>query len=88
MNRDTALPIAPCICAVSPRTRLCLSQATYELHELPAGHRPAADDLLIRHLRTPYEIDMVRPLRAQIDLSHNASDPLFESDEKKETSWA
>src|SRR5215210_5335419 len=67
--------------------RLCLNQTRYELHELSAGQRAGPDDLLVHHLRTPQEIDAIRPLRGQIDLSHNASDPLFETHEKKEMNW-
>ena len=67
--------------------RLCLDQTHYEHHELPFGLPPASDDLVLRHLRTPEEIDGVRPLRGQIELSHIAADPHFETHEKKETNW-
>jgi hypothetical protein len=67
-----------------PRKRLCLSQSAYELHELSAGERPAPDDLVLRHLRKPSDIDGVRFLRSQIDLSHSAGNPRFEAEEKKE----
>ena len=71
---------------VGPSARqLCLDQTAYELHEVSAGYRPAADDLVLRHLRTPGDIDAVRALRSQIDLSHAVGDPLFETQEKKET---
>lgn len=69
----------------SPARQLCLSQATYELHELSAGQCPAADDLVLRHLRTAGDIERVRALRGQIDLSHAVGDALFETQEKKET---
>jgi hypothetical protein len=67
--------------------RLCLNQTHYELHELPFGVRPGSDDLVLRHLRSPEEIEGVRALRGQIDLSHVAADPHFETHEKKETNW-
>jgi hypothetical protein len=70
--------------AASAPGRLCLNQTDYVLHELPFGQHPEPDDLVLRHLRTPRQIDEVRPLRGQIDLSHNAADPLFETHEKKE----
>ncbi|RYG11476.1 MAG: hypothetical protein EON92_10470 [Burkholderiales bacterium] len=65
--------------------RLCLNQTAYELHELFSGQRAASDDLVLRHLRTPGEIDSIRFLRGQIDLTHSAGDPRFATDEKKET---
>jgi hypothetical protein len=65
--------------------RLCLNQTEYVLHEVPFGHRPSPDDLVLRHLRTRQEIDEVVALRGHIDLSHNAADPRFETHEKKET---
>lgn len=65
--------------------RLALSQSAYELHTLAAGRRPAPDDLVLRHLTTPAQIDTIRFLRSHIDLSHSAGDPRFEADEKKET---
>lgn len=69
----------------SSTARLCLNQTAYELHELYAGEHAAPDDLVLRHLRTPGEIDTVRFLRGQIDLTHSAGDPRFATDEKKET---
>lgn len=69
----------------SSTRRLCLNQTAYELHELFAGERAAHDDLVLRHLRTPGEIDSIRFLRGQIDLTHSAGDPRFATDEKKET---
>ena len=88
MVNHLELPLAHVVYAGPSRGRLCLNQTAYELHELSFGQSPASDDLVLQHLRTPHEIDVLRPLRAQIDLSHNASDPQFESDEKKETRWA
>ena len=71
---------------VGPSARqLCLNQTAYELHELPVGQRPRTDDLVLRHLRTAGDIERVRALRGQIDLSHAVGDPLFETQEKKET---
>ena len=64
--------------------RLCLDQTDYVLHELPFGMPPASDDLVLRHLRTADDIEGVRALRGQIDLSHCAADPLFDTHEKKE----
>ncbi|MBX3587501.1 MAG: hypothetical protein KF796_12750 [Ramlibacter sp.] len=64
--------------------RLCLHQATHELHQLRAGERAAPDDLVLHHLRGPGEIDTIRFLRGHIDLTHSASDPHFATDEKKE----
>ena len=87
MSTGLAQPLARRPHAVPPPARLCLNQTHHELRELSFGQRPAADDLVLRHLRTPREIGAVRSLRTQIDLSHNARDPLFEFHEKKETSW-
>jgi hypothetical protein len=52
------------------------------------GRRPfSADDLVLRHLRTPAEIARVLHLREAIDLSaHAAAGPHFGTLEKKETS--
>jgi hypothetical protein len=88
MVNHLELPFGHRVYAGLSRGRLCLNQTAYELHALSFGQRPASDDLVLHHLRTPHEIDAVRPLRAKIDLSHNASDPQFASDEKKETCWA
>jgi hypothetical protein len=79
-----AVPRARSALSEPPRTRLCLSQSAYELHELSPGERPAPDDLVLRHLRTASDIDSVRFLRSQIDLSHSAGNPRFEAEEKKE----
>jgi hypothetical protein len=79
-----AVPRAPSAHSRPSQTRLCLSQSAYELHELSPGERPASDDLVLRHLRTPSDIDGVRFLRSQIDLSHSAGNPRFEAEEKKE----
>jgi len=61
-------------------------------HHGAAGQLPPAtcgQDLVLRHLRTPQDIDEVRALRGHIDLATVcAVDPLFEIHEKKETRWA
>ena len=47
-----------------------------------------ADQVVLRHLVTPQEIEAVLPLREGIDLSaHAAAGDAFLSLEKKETSW-
>jgi hypothetical protein len=44
------------------------------------------NELVMRHLRTPEEIQAVLPLRGHIDLTaHHGVDPLFDVREKKET---
>ena len=83
MAISLALPLARGAGVGLSAGRLCLSQSAYELHELTHGDRPAADDLVLRHLRTPADIDGVRFLRSQIDLSHSAGNPRFEAEEKK-----
>lgn len=80
-----ASPFRQHVAVDSSTLRLCLNQTAYELHELFAGRRAAPDDLVLRHLRTPGEIDSIRFLRGQIDLTHSAGDPRFATDEKKET---
>jgi hypothetical protein len=69
----------------SSTKQLCLNQGAYELHELSRAQRPAADDLVLHYLRTPGDLERVRALRSQIDLSHSVGDPQFETQEKKET---
>lgn len=88
MGNRLASPFAFGVHMDSSARRLCLNQTAYRLHELLPGQRPCADDLVLRHLRTPGEIDGVRFLRNQIDLSHSAGDPHFETVEKKETNSA
>ncbi|TFY97800.1 hypothetical protein [Ramlibacter rhizophilus] len=49
----------------------------------------ADDPVVLRHLKTPQEIEAVLPLRGGIDLSaHTAAGDSFVSLEKKETNWA
>lgn len=69
---------------VPPGSLLALNQTAYELHTLGPGRRPEPDDLVLRHLAAPAQIDSIRFLRSHIDLSHSAGDPRFEADEKKE----
>lgn len=46
------------------------------------------DQVVLRHLKTPREIEAVLPLRDGIDLSaHAAAGAAFLSLEKKETNW-
>lgn len=51
-------------------------------------HPRSAGGVVLRHLRTPAEIESVLELRDEIDLSVHASvSSNFTSLEKKETSW-
>lgn len=51
----------------------------------PPAASPAIGSVVLRHLRTPAEIESILHLRGEIDLSAHTAD--FLSLEKKETSW-
>lgn len=87
MGSHLALPVAQRARTGSSAGQLCLNQDGYYLHELRRGQLPGANDLVVKHLRTPDEIASVQHLRGQIDLSHSVGDPRFHTDEKKETNW-
>ncbi len=48
---------------------------------------PGIESIVLRHLRTPEEIEAILHLRGAIDLSAHASGVDFLSLEKKETNW-
>jgi hypothetical protein len=85
LSNGLASPFRHAMAVDASTARLCLNQTAYALHELAPGRRAAEDDLVLRFLRTPGDLDSVRSLRSHIDLTHSAGDPLFETHEKKET---
>ena len=55
---------------------------------VPLSGRSAFDSVVLRHLKTPAEIESVMHLRGEIDLSvHASASSDFASLEKKETNW-
>jgi hypothetical protein len=58
------------------------------MHPSTRPSAPAVESVVLRHLRSPAEIEAILHLRDEIDLSaHNSAGSNFSSLEKKETSW-